>query len=292
MARILIIEDNVANLELMAYLLHAGGHDIDTAPDGEEGLALAARQPAADIIISDVHLPRLDGYEVARQIKADSVLRDIPLVAVTALAMVGDREKVLAAGFDGYIPKPINPREFAAQVQSFLKNGAARVEPVVARHADAPPPQQAAAEQTAAGGGCNRGNGPRILVVDDSPCNRDLARATLEPHGYRVTAVGRVADACARMEEESFDLILSDLHMPDGSGLKLLHAVRDDPRWQQLPFVLTSSSLWGTYDAKRGLAMGADRFLIRPVSPQKILDAVAACLAAVKEQNSGKHPGR
>jgi len=118
-ARILIIEDNAANLELMTYLLKAFGHAPMTAGDGEEGLTIASRE-RPDLIVCDIQLPGMDGYSVAAKIKADRALRGIPLIAVTAFAMVGDRDKILATGFDGYIPKPITPETFVAQVEAFL----------------------------------------------------------------------------------------------------------------------------------------------------------------------------
>ena len=117
--RILVIEDNPQNLELMTYLLRAFGYITLTATDGVEGIEVVRREKL-DLIICDVHLPRVDGYEVAQQLKRDPMLRRIPLVAVTALAMVGDREKVLAAGFDGYIDKPITPEIFVKQVEAFM----------------------------------------------------------------------------------------------------------------------------------------------------------------------------
>ena len=117
--RILVIEDNPQNLELMSYLLRAFGHVVVSASDGAEGLDLVGRE-MFDVIICDVHLPKFDGYEVVRRLKKDSVLRRIPVVAVTALAMVGDRDKVLAAGFDGYIDKPIAPEMFVKQVEAFM----------------------------------------------------------------------------------------------------------------------------------------------------------------------------
>ena len=119
-ARILVIEDNATNLDLMTYLLSAFGHTPLTAPDGEEGLQAAQRE-TPDLIICDLQLPRLNGYEVARWLKSHPGLRATPLVAVTALAMVGDREKVLAAGFDGYIDKPISPELFKKQVEGFME---------------------------------------------------------------------------------------------------------------------------------------------------------------------------
>lgn len=118
--RILVIEDNPANLELMSYLLKAFGYAVVSAADGVAGLE-AARREMIDLIVCDVHLPLLDGYGVAASLKKHPVLRRIPLVAVTALAMVGDREKLLAAGFDGYIAKPIEPEKFVEQLEAFLE---------------------------------------------------------------------------------------------------------------------------------------------------------------------------
>jgi CheY-like chemotaxis protein len=118
--RILVIEDNPTNLELMLYLLKAFGHTASAARDGEEGVAVAiATQP--DLILCDIALPKLDGFGVARRLKADERMRHIPLVAVTASAMVGDRDKVLATGFDGYIAKPIAPETFVQDVERFAR---------------------------------------------------------------------------------------------------------------------------------------------------------------------------
>jgi CheY-like chemotaxis protein len=123
MAHILIIEDNPENMELMAYLLTAFGHTVRQSTQGEAGLA-AARHMAPDLILCDLHMPGLDGYEVARRLKLDPELAPVPLIAVTAYAMVGDREKVLGGGFNGYIPKPINPELFVSEVEAFLASGA------------------------------------------------------------------------------------------------------------------------------------------------------------------------
>ncbi len=117
--RIMIIEDNPANLELMTYLLKVFGFAVLSAGNGIEGLEMVRRE-RVDLVICDIHLPKMDGYEVAKELKGDPELRWIPLVAVTALAMVGDRDKVLAAGFDGYISKPIEPELFVKQVEAFM----------------------------------------------------------------------------------------------------------------------------------------------------------------------------
>jgi CheY-like chemotaxis protein len=114
-----VIEDNPTNLELMTYLLNAFGHTTIAARDGEEGVQMALRT-IPDLILCDLALPKLDGYGVARRLKADPSLKRIPLIAVTASAMVGDRDKVMAIGFDGYITKPITPETFVADVVKLL----------------------------------------------------------------------------------------------------------------------------------------------------------------------------
>jgi two-component system cell cycle response regulator len=118
-AKILVIEDNRANLELMSYLLRVFGHEPIPALDGQEAWEAAQREPF-DLFLCDIHLPRLDGYGLAKLLKGDETLKKTPLIAVTAHALVGDRDKVYAAGFDGYISKPIDPESFIAQVDAFL----------------------------------------------------------------------------------------------------------------------------------------------------------------------------
>ena len=118
-ARVLYIEDNEANMYLISYMLTARGHLMLQAWDGAEGVerALTARP---DLILLDIQLPGMDGYETARRLRAEPDLAGIPIVALTSYAMVGDREKALAAGCSGYIEKPINPDTFVEQIEQFL----------------------------------------------------------------------------------------------------------------------------------------------------------------------------
>jgi two-component system, cell cycle response regulator len=128
MARIVVIEDNPDNMELMVYLLRAFGHEPVAAIDGIDGLEAVARE-RPDLVLCDIQLPRLDGREVARRLKEDPALGSIPLVAVTALAMLGDRGRMLEAGFDGYLSKPIDPHRFVGQVEAFLPPAAGGASP-------------------------------------------------------------------------------------------------------------------------------------------------------------------
>jgi two-component system, cell cycle response regulator len=143
----LVIEDNRTNQQLMSYLLHTFGHRVIQAADGESGVQTARRE-RPDLIVCDVHLLGIDGYEVAKLLKNDPALRTIPLIAVTALAMLGDRDKVLAGGFDGYISKPINPETFVSEVEAFLTRKARPLPESAAKHerssaiTDGPPPRR------------------------------------------------------------------------------------------------------------------------------------------------------
>ncbi|HNR93665.1 MAG TPA: response regulator [Kiritimatiellia bacterium] len=119
---ILVIEDNDQNMYLTEFLLSRHGHSVLKASNGADGIALA-RQSRPDAILLDIQLPGMDGYEIAGVLKNDEVTRHIPVIAVTSYAMRGDREKVLAAGCEGYIEKPINPDTFMKQILSFIPGG-------------------------------------------------------------------------------------------------------------------------------------------------------------------------
>ena len=114
--RILYIEDNEQNLYLITFILQAKGYEVMQARSGEEGIHLA-EQSWPDLILLDIQLPEMDGYEVARRLRDNPRLAKTPVVAVTSYAMAGDREKALESGCNGYIEKPINPETFVAQIE-------------------------------------------------------------------------------------------------------------------------------------------------------------------------------
>ena len=116
---ILLIEDNVQNRYLATFLLEKIGHRVISAPDGPQGIALAETL-RPDLILLDIQLPGMDGYAVAGALRLLPTLRTTPIVAVTSYAMLGDREKSLAAGCNGYIEKPINPETFTEEIARFL----------------------------------------------------------------------------------------------------------------------------------------------------------------------------
>jgi two-component system cell cycle response regulator DivK len=117
--RLLIIEDNEQNLYMMRFLLEKNGFTVMEARNGPDGIKKALEyRPGA--ILLDIQLPEMDGYTVTKELKNHPELADVPIIAVTSYAMVGDRERILAAGANGYIEKPINPDIFVSEIKQFL----------------------------------------------------------------------------------------------------------------------------------------------------------------------------
>lgn len=118
--RILVVEDQEDNRRILRDLLASAGYEIVEAVTGKEGVSMA-QMHRPDLIIMDIQMPEMDGYEATRQIKANSALRDIPIIAVTSYALSGDDKKAYEAGCVDYITKPFSPRQLLAKIEEFLR---------------------------------------------------------------------------------------------------------------------------------------------------------------------------
>ena len=255
----------------MAYLLTAFGHEAVEAHEGQEGIE-KARRDKPDLILLDIHMPRMDGYEVARLLSVDRECSHIPIVAVTALAMVGDREKILASGFSGYIAKPIDPEAFSGQVQGFLGAG----------HVPAIPRGAHLEKNTSTATSFLRKKIAVVLFVDNTQTNIDLVRSTLEPSGYEVFAALSAKEGLDLAQRTKPDLILSDVHMPHQDGYDFLRMVQADPALTRIPFVFLSASVWSTRERQQALVRGAAKFISRPIDPGALLSELEDCLQKTK----------
>ncbi len=119
---VMVVEDNEKNRKLMRVILKAKGYNVVEAATGEEALGILKNQKP-DIILMDIQLPGIDGITLIKQIKTDAATKDIPILAVTAYAMKGDEQKIMAAGSDGYLSKPINTQELPAIIEKYLNKG-------------------------------------------------------------------------------------------------------------------------------------------------------------------------
>ena len=263
----------------MAYLLTAFGHQVLQAHEGPAGIE-AARRERPDLILLDIHMPRMDGYEVAHQLRADAECSKITVVAVTALAMVGDREKILASGFDGYIAKPLDPETFSAQVNGFLG-----IAPPSEPHN--PAPQEHGHSRTAP----PKDKRALVLHVDNMQTNIDVVRSILEPSGYQVIAAQSVKEGLELARRIKPDLIVSDVHMPHQDGYDFIRLVRAEPELAKIPFVFLSSSVWSTREQETALQRGATKFLARPIEPQVLLDELEDCIGQPASRGQGVDGG-
>lgn len=279
MARVLVIEDNPINLELMTYMLQAWQHEALQAADGVSGLALARRE-RPDLILCDLLMPGMDGHAVAKALRADPLLKRIPLLAVTALARDTDRDAALASGFDAVFTKPIDPPHFMAGVQPFLPGPP---QPPV----NAPPARSAPvfpaipAELRAPLSPCV------LLTVDDGPINVAYKRDLFEPAGYSVLAADSVSEALAVLAREPVDVVISDVVMGEGGGFELLRQLKAHPGWRHLPFLFLTSSARDEASRERGLALGADGFLLRPLDAFELLAALRGAVAGLRPGPGG-----
>ncbi len=257
MSTVLVIEDNPTNLDLVQYLLHTLAHRVLVAVDGPAGLKIA-REQLPDLVLCDVQLPGMDGYQLVRQLKQDPSTARLTVYAVTALAMVGDREAALRAGFDGYIAKPIIPEEFMRLIASILLDS---------RTPGAPTPEPTGQETPQAAG-----TGPTVLVVDDSDSNLYLLSIWLGRAGFLFLGARTVQEGLRQAEVHRPAIIVCDLHLGLESGHTLVSEIRAHPFLSKTPVLLTS--------ATEAEAPGPDssKVLLRD-EPERVIAAIRQLLS-------------
>jgi DNA-binding response OmpR family regulator len=254
-SRILVVEDSPDIRVLIRMLLEAAGHEVMTASDGRAGVE-ATRRERPDLVLMDLSLPVLSGWEATKAIKESPETASIPVVAVTAHAMHGDRERALAAGCDGFIPKPIDEETFEALVRSYLRPPTVEESPPTEAATPPPPSRPGFAEPG------------RILVVDDHAEVAEIVRHDLESEGHRVV-VARTLDQASGLarDDEQFDLAIVDVMLGPDSGYDLA-AELVSCSGEYLPVLLVTA---GEIDREKGFAAGADDFVAKPLDPVELV---------------------
>jgi CheY-like chemotaxis protein len=248
---ILIVEDNLVNVKLFRVLLSKAGFDVRTALDAEEVFCVLS-EFHPKLILMDVQLPGMDGLELSRRLKADPRFKDIIIVALTAYAMKGDRERALDAGCEGYIPKPIDTRTFVDSVREYL------IKPT-----EAPAAQQ---------------ERRLVLIADDDPVQREALESHLTQVGFEVIAARDGAEAIEKMRLRRPDIVVTDVLMPRLDGFRLTQSVRRDPAFSSVALVLMTSGAIRPGDEQLARSMGANSIVPRTNTFDEIVTAVRSAL--------------
>lgn len=272
MARILVVEDSPDIRVLVRMLLESAGHEVLTANDGPSGVEATNRE-RPDLVLMDLSLPVLSGWEATRQIKSNAAIAFIPVLAVTAHAMQGDRARALAAGCDGFVPKPIDEETFVPLVASYLRR----------READRPLPSEgpSSSESSTAAGIPLPG---RILVADDQPEVAEVLRADLQTEGHDVEVATTAEEALELFAGDCrFDLAVVDVMLGGDSGYELTtQLIASSPDY--LPVLLVTA---GTIDRERGYEAGADDFIGKPIETSELKARIRSLIRigrAIREQ--------
>ncbi|MDK9694848.1 MAG: PleD family two-component system response regulator [Siculibacillus sp.] len=261
--RVLVVDDIPANVKLLEARLTAEYFDVMTALSGEEALA-ACLQKAPDIVLLDVMMPGMDGFEVCRRLKADSRTVHVPVIMVTALDQIADRIKGLEAGADDFLTKPVNDTALITRVKSLIRlkmlTDELRMRSNVGRDMgleDAFDPLLFSQEL--------RGN---VLVVDDRRSSSERLAAALG-NRHALTIEPDPQQALFRATEGDWDLVIVSLDLANFDALRLVSQLRSLDRTRMLPILL----LVGEDDRvrlARGLDMGVNDYLQRPVERQEL----------------------
>jgi sigma-B regulation protein RsbU (phosphoserine phosphatase) len=284
MAKILLVDDSEANRHMLARRLQRRGFAVVVAADGRQGLD-AVRSESPDLILMDLNLPVLDGWQVTRQIKSSPDTTAIPVIALTAHAMSGDRQKALDAGCDDYDTKPIDLPRLLAKMDALLGRPASpKGAAVAAVPADRQPPAaattpengEADAGSPAAAGRATEGG--RLLVVDDTEANRDMVAQRLTRNGFTVDVAAGGLQALDLLSRHAYDAVLLDVMMPGIDGLEVLRTIRRTHTPTDLP-VIMATARGVSDDVVEALDLGANDYVTKPLDFPVVLARVRTQLS-------------
>ncbi|HLI14247.1 MAG TPA: PleD family two-component system response regulator [Alphaproteobacteria bacterium] len=264
-ARVLVVDDILPNVKLLEAKLTSEYFEVITATDGASALALVATA-SPDIVLLDVMMPGMDGFEVCRRIKADPKMMHIPVIMVTALSEAQDRVRGLEAGADDFLTKPVQDLALFARVRSLVRLKmlmdewrirAATGEQLGALDDDADPRAVNVSRAS-------------ILLVDDNPNNLRRIEETLTKAGHTMMSTAAPEEAMRQALQGDYDLIIVNLHLRNYDGLRLCSQLRSQELTRQTPILLLIEGEDTTRLAK-SLELGVNDYLIAPIDRNELL---------------------
>lgn len=263
-ARILVVDDLPVNLRLLEAKLTAEYFEVITAADGPSALEMAASH-APDLILLDIMMPGIDGFEVAKRLKADANTQHIPIVMVTALTDSADRVRGLEAGADDFLSKPVNDVALFARVRS-LTRLKVMMDELRIRHMATGQFQMAGKDPYGDDGGAVTG---KVLLVDNAELTAKLVHVSLTEAGHEVEQVASSAEALERGRSGAFDLIIVALRLQGEDGLRVCSLLRSQENTRHVPIlmILDEDDL---EQLAKGLDIGVTDFLVRPIDKNEL----------------------
>src|SRR5579872_1527431 len=263
-ARVLVVDDVPANVRLLEARLSAEYFDVMTAMSGKEALAICERAEC-DLVLLDVMMPDMDGFEVCRRIKKSPTMHHIPVVMVTALDQPSDRVRGLEAGADDFLTKPIPDLALIARVRSLARlkmvTDELRMRAVTSRDIGIESPEREAV--------ADAGRGGRVLIVDDRATSHErIAEVLGAEHDVEVEA--NPNEALFRVAEGNYDLVIVSLGLENFDALRLCSQVRSLERTRNTP-ILAVAEPDDTPRMVRGLEIGVNDYLMRPIDKNELL---------------------
>ena len=252
-----------------------GNAEVIAAESGSEALAILEREPDIDIVLMDIMMPIMDGYETMRAIRALEAFKTLPIIAVTGKVMAGERERCIDAGANDYVPKPIDSPILLAAIKPWLVLSEAPVSaPVVAGSGGDPtaPPD-------------DKVLGPQILVVDDDFGNTFALAALLE-RGHRVIVAGNGDEALEVLEQSrDVDVVLMDIMMPLMDGYDTMRAIRAFEHCRTLPIIAVTGKVMPG-ERERCIEAGANDYVPKPVDSAELFAALRPWLPTPAQQTA------
>jgi len=281
MASILIVDDEPENLELLEAVLAPTGHTIRSAGGGREALQ-AVQQERPDLILLDLMMPEVSGFEVCEMLRANEATARVPIIVVTALDQLGIKERTLSLGADDYLTKPIQPTDVVARVQAMMqvrhlqqdldRTLAYLHELEVARHSHR---RRALSAMDATASMAPRGPAgptpPTILIVDDEGLMREFYGGLLLESGFRVVTASSGPEALSVLPQYPVETVALDLMMPGVSGLETLEQIRQIA--PDLPVIILTASP-SSQNAIAALRLGAFDFIVKGIQHELVVVAV------------------